>query len=64
MPWKKDPMEGNASLPAGTVTFPFTDSYSVNGTGNQRTIAADVGWTFPLNFVEVVWGGGKSVDLS
>ena len=32
------------------------------GTGNQRTITADVDWTFPLNFVEVVWGDGKKVD--
>ena len=32
------------------------------GTGNQRTITADVDWTFPLNFVEVVWSDGKKVD--
>jgi hypothetical protein len=37
-------------------------NYSVAGTGNQRTIAADVDWTFPLNFVEVVWSDGKKVD--
>src|SRR5204862_7373096 len=37
-------------------------NYSVAGTGSQRTIAADVDWTFPLNFVEVVWGDGKKVD--
>jgi hypothetical protein len=37
-------------------------NYSVAGTGNQRTIAADVEWTFPLNFVEVVWSVGKKVD--
>jgi hypothetical protein len=30
--------------------------------GNQRTVTADVDWTFPLNFVEVVWGDGKKVD--
>ena len=34
-------------------------SYSVQGTGNQRTIVADVEWTFPLEFVEVVWGDGS-----
>lgn len=37
-------------------------SYSVEGTGDQRTILADVEWTFPLNFVEVVWGDGKTTD--
>ena len=37
-------------------------SYKVEGAGNQRTIAADVDWTFPLSFVEVVWGDGKKID--
>jgi hypothetical protein len=36
--------------------------YKVEGAGNQRTIAADVEWTFPLSFVEVVWGDGKKID--
>jgi len=37
-------------------------NYSVDGTGDQRTISADVEWTFPLDFVEVVWGDGKTTD--
>lgn len=37
-------------------------NYTVSGAGNQRTIGADVEWTFPLKFVEVVWGDGKKVD--
>ena len=37
-------------------------SYAVEGTGNQRTITADVEWTFPLDFVEVVWGDGRKTD--
>jgi hypothetical protein len=37
-------------------------NYSVGGTGAQRTIGADVDWTFPLSFVEVVWGDGKKID--
>jgi hypothetical protein len=37
-------------------------SYSVSGTGTKRTINADVEWTFPLSFAEVVWGDGKKVD--
>jgi hypothetical protein len=37
-------------------------SYAVEGSGAKRTIAAEVEWTFPLEFVEVVWGDGKKVD--
>jgi hypothetical protein len=37
-------------------------SWSVEGSGNQRTVVADVEWTFPLDFVEVVWGDGQKVD--
>jgi hypothetical protein len=37
-------------------------NYRVEGEGGQRTIAADVEWTFPLSFVEVVWGDGKKID--
>ncbi len=44
---------------SGEVLIP---SYAVQGTGSQRTIAVDVEWTFPLDFVEVVWGDGKKVD--
>jgi hypothetical protein len=37
-------------------------NYRVGGTGEQRTINADLEWTYPLNFVEVVWGDGKTID--
>ena len=37
-------------------------SYSVEGTGERRTATADVEWTFPLSFVELVWGDGKKID--
>jgi len=33
----------------------------VQGSGNARTITADVEWTYPLEFVEVVWGDGQKV---
>ena len=36
--------------------------YAVEGDGDRRTVAADVQWTFPLEFVEVVWGDGTSID--
>jgi hypothetical protein len=44
---------------SGEVLIP---SYSVDGAGSQRTVTADVEWTFPLEFVEVVWGDGQKVD--
>ena len=37
-------------------------SYALEGSGDQRTITADVEWTFPLDFVEVVWGDGRKTD--
>ncbi len=37
-------------------------SYGLEGTGGRRTVTADVEWTFPLSFVEVVWGDGKKID--
>jgi len=37
-------------------------NYAVNGTGDRRTIVADLEWTFPLDFVEVVWGDGTKTD--
>jgi len=37
-------------------------NYRVQGQGAQRTISADVEWTFPLDFVEVVWGDGEKTD--
>ena len=37
-------------------------NYAVEGSRYRRNISADVEWTFPLEFVEVVWGDGKKVD--
>jgi hypothetical protein len=37
-------------------------NYRLEGRGNRRNVVADVEWTFPLDFVEVVWGDGKKVD--
>lgn len=36
-------------------------NYTVEGTGAKRTIAADLEWTYPLEFIEVTWGDGKKV---
>jgi len=51
--------EGNFFVTTGEILIP---AYSVEGTGDRRTITADVEWTFPLAFVEVVWGDGKKID--
>jgi hypothetical protein len=41
----------------GEVLVP---SFDVQGAGKQARVLADVQWTFPLEFVEVVWGDGKT----
>jgi hypothetical protein len=50
---------GDYFMTSGEVLI---SSYAVEGTGAQRTVTADVEWTFPLDFVEVVWGDGRTVD--
>ena len=51
--------DGNFFVTTGEILIP---SYRVEGTGDRRTISADVEWTFPLSLVEVVWGDGKKID--
>jgi hypothetical protein len=51
--------DGNFFVTTGEILI---KNYSVEGTAAKRNIVADVEWTFPLNFVEVVWGDGKKVD--
>jgi hypothetical protein len=58
-PVLKSLRDGNFFVTTGEILI---RNYAVTGTGNQRTIVADVDWTFPLNFVEVVLGDGKKVD--
>ncbi len=52
-------MRGDSFVTSGEVLI---RSYAVEGTGGQRTISADLEWTYPLEFVEVVWGDGKTTD--
>ncbi len=37
-------------------------NYAVQGTGAKRTVVADLEFTYPLEFVEVVTGDGKRVE--
>jgi hypothetical protein len=34
--------------------------FSPQGAREKRTVTAEVEWTFPLEFVEVVWGDGAA----
>jgi hypothetical protein len=36
-------------------------NWSVEGQGAKREVVADVEWTFPLEFVEAVWGDGQKI---
>jgi hypothetical protein len=46
---------GDYFVTSGEVLIP---GYSVEGSGARRKVVADVEWTFPLEFAEVVWGDG------
>jgi len=50
---------GEFFVTTGEILIPH---YSVESAGSRRTIVADVEWTFPLAFAEVVWGDGKTID--
>jgi hypothetical protein len=51
--------DGNFFVTTGEI---LVKNFAVEGTGNKRTVNADVDWTFPLEFVEVVWGDGRKID--
>ncbi len=51
--------DGHFFVTTGEILIP---AYSVEGSGDRRTMTADVEWTFPLSFVEVVWGDGQKID--
>jgi hypothetical protein len=50
---------GEFFVTTGEVLIP---RWSVQGRGSTREVVADVEWTFPLEFAEVVWGDGEKVD--
>lgn len=55
----------NRTLRAGeffvTTGEVLIKNWSVEGQGVKREVVADVEWTFPLEFVEAVWGDGQKV---
>jgi hypothetical protein len=50
---------GDFFVTSGEVLIPH---WEIQGTGSVRSVVAEVEWTFPLEFVEVVWGDGRTVD--
>jgi hypothetical protein len=52
-------MRGDSFVTSGEVLMP---KFSVTGSGARRTIAVDLEWTFPLNFVEVITGDGNTTN--
>jgi hypothetical protein len=50
---------GNFFGTTGEVLF---HSYGVSGSGEHRVYTANVEWTFPLEFAELVWSDGNKVD--
>jgi hypothetical protein len=50
---------GEFFVSTGEVLIP---GWSITGQGNERQVLADVEWTFPLEFIELVWGDGQHVE--
>jgi hypothetical protein len=51
--------DGNFFVSTGEILI---KNYAITGSGTQRTITADVEWTFPMAFMEIVTGDGKTVS--
>jgi hypothetical protein len=49
--------KGDYFMTTGEILIPY---YELSGEGNERTIIAEMEWTFPLDFIEVVWGDGEN----
>jgi hypothetical protein len=52
---------GEFFVTTGEVLIPH---WGIEGSGKDRAVVAEVEWTFPLEFVEAVWGDGERVGLS
>jgi hypothetical protein len=50
--------DGNFFVTTGEILI---KNYVVAGSGDKRTITADAEWTFPMAFMEIVTGDGKTV---
>jgi len=50
---------GDFFVSSGEILF---RNYAIEGNGSRRTFTADLEWTFPLEFVELVWGDGDKTE--
>lgn len=50
---------GDYFVSSGEVVIP---SHAYSGSGASASLSAEVGWTFPLDFVEVVYGDGERTE--
>jgi hypothetical protein len=50
---------GDFYATSGEVLF---QNWGIEGTGPRRFYTADVEWTFPPEFAELVWGDGKTAS--
>ena len=50
--------DGNFFATTGEILI---KNYAVTGSGDNRTLTADVEWTYPPAFMEIVMGDGKKV---
>jgi hypothetical protein len=48
---------GNYYVSSGEVLL---RNWAIEGSGVKRLYSAEVEWTFPLEFVELVWGDGRT----
>jgi len=50
---------GNFFVTSGEVLL---HDYAIQGPGSKKTFVVDVDWTWPGEFVELVWGDGKTTE--
>jgi hypothetical protein len=55
-PILKSMRSGDFFVTSGEV---LVRSFGVSGSGSMRILTAEIEWTFPLEFVEIVWGDGS-----
>jgi hypothetical protein len=55
----KSMRDGNFFVTSGEVLFKH---FAVEGSGPQRVVVVDLQWTYPLEFLELVWGDGQKTE--
>ena len=50
-------MRGESFVSSGEVLIP---SFSITRSGSHQILAPEIEWTFPLDFIEVIWGDGTT----